>query len=142
MRGFTLLETIAVVVLLGLAVTTLAMSLAGPAEAARLRSAESVFLDLDRRARHAALRRGPVLLSVRDGSLEIAPGSGDSTVLATRPVPAGVKIELVGGRSELRVDALGRTEDYRARLTTERSEIVVRVDGLTGWHERIERSSP
>ncbi|MEL6396630.1 MAG: type II secretion system protein [Planctomycetota bacterium] len=142
MRGFTLLETIAVVVLLGLATSTLAVSLAGPAEAARLRGAESLFLDFDRRARHAAVREGPVRLAVRDGLLELTGDTDDPTILASRPLPDGIGIEFGGVENELRIDALGRSEDYRIRITSENDEIRLRVAGLTGWHERLGAEAP
>ncbi len=95
--AFTLIESLAVVALLALAVSTLAVGVAPSVGAARLRDARSAVLDADARARVLA-RQGRVVLLSADEHAVWARDAADprETPLVRRPLPEGVSVSIRG----------------------------------------------
>jgi prepilin-type N-terminal cleavage/methylation domain-containing protein len=137
--GFTLIESLAVVALLALAVSTLAVGVAPSVGAARLRDARSAVLDADARARVLA-RQGRVVLLSADENAVWAHDAADprETPLVRRPLPEGVSVSIRGTPAgeplgTLRIDADGRSDDYLLTvLAGDRASETV-VAGLTGY---------
>ncbi len=137
--GFTLIESLAVVALLALAVSTLAVRVAPSVEAARLRDARSAVLDADARARVLA-QRGRVVLLTADGDAVWARDAADprEMPLVRRPLPEGVTLSLRGtpageSLSTLRIDADGRSDDYLLTVVAGDRASQTVVAGLTGF---------
>lgn len=140
-RGFTLVECLAVVALVALAMSVGAVGVASSSAEARMRGARSAILDLDARARslargggggggsgatflwiderRAVVERGGELLLERD-----LPHSVDAAMIdpsSRRPMPA------------VRFDADGTGPDYLIALRATDAANETLVAGLTGY---------
>ncbi|MBK7406247.1 MAG: type II secretion system protein [Phycisphaerales bacterium] len=136
-RAFTLVECLAVVALMALAVATLAVGIAPATGESRLREARSMVLDLDARARVLSGGGEPVVLAVAGGSVRVRVGTDPAPVLE-RGLPASVEAALLAPESrgvlpEVCIDSRGRGADYvlSLRLGGRRTETL--VAGLTGY---------
>ncbi|MDQ7014618.1 MAG: prepilin-type N-terminal cleavage/methylation domain-containing protein [Planctomycetota bacterium] len=135
-RGFTLIESLAVVVLLALVVGVVAASLAPAADRAAMDRAASAVLDADARARAIARRGEPVELRVADGSVWVRLAQ-HAPALVTRQLPAATTIELTSTVSGtplgvIRFDARGRSPDYIFTVHSGERSTRTLVAGLTG----------
>lgn len=135
--AFTLIESLAVVALLALAVSTLAVGIAPSAESARLREARSAVLDADARARVLA-QRGNVMLLALDENAVWARDATDPRAepLVYRSLPAGVSVRgTTDGRpwAALRIGTDGRSEDYVLTVAAGGRASETVVAGLTGY---------
>ena len=138
-RGFTLIESLAVVALLVLTFGTVAVGVAPSIETARLRDARSALLDVDARARVLAQQGRVVLLTVdRDAVWACDAADPRTTPLVRRPLPEGVAVSIhataAGQRlGTLRINADGRSDDYLLRVTAGDRVSETAVAGLTGY---------
>lgn len=139
--GFTLVEVLAAVTLLGLVASALTVRLAATSEAAAFRALEARLVDMDERARLFARAGEPVVLSapadaghvelrVREsGDVLARVALGDGTAFALRTTAPAEAI--VYDRRGVTVDhsAALRRDDRRARWS---------VAGATGWIARLD----
>lgn len=149
-RAFTLIEMLAVVVLLGLMASVAVVSLVQADDSAALQSARWGVANLDARARLAARTQGcAMLLRGADGGSVLAaePSSpakgGWSTAFS---LPRGTKLQLfsaagISGQplDALLIDRTGRSADVMFEITSEagRSERWF-LHGLTGPFIRLD----
>ncbi len=133
--GFTLLEMLAVVAILGLVAATLAPSLAGSTKRGTVYTARAALLELDARARIHSRSQGPVELVVGESSVtmkDLRTGRELTTLELDSGVWVDFKIEADPQR--LVFDSRGCSPDYRIQLKfgplDEESWMVL---GLTGW---------
>jgi type II secretory pathway pseudopilin PulG len=136
--AFTLLETLAVVVLLALAAATVGARLTGSNTLARVRATAAAAQEADARARLLAVSHGRV-------AIQVEPGSGDLIAVvdgersATLRAPAGMaRFDLFHGTtgqplSLVWIDSRGRSEDYSASCSLEGRVARWSVAGLSGW---------
>ncbi len=158
-RGFTLVEVLAVVVLLGLLAGATAWSLAENARRSSLEHIVGRIAHVDRTTRIAAERFGEVQTLRFDldrGRLQrVAPGNaGEARGSHVSSIPAPFRIaELLlpqtGGRAE-RFDAGaveiacssgGRSKSYAARVDSPEESVWLVFSGLTGQMILIEHES-
>lgn len=141
--GYLLIELIAAVALLSLAVAALLPSVVGRSESSRQSELIDRLADLDRRARLLSLREGPVRLMLDpDRSALLATSNlAESAVLRVTTdeweihlLDAETKTELSG----ISIDRLGRSQDYLLFLESDGSRIILQVDGRTGRVEKEE----
>ncbi|MFG0243479.1 MAG: prepilin-type N-terminal cleavage/methylation domain-containing protein [Phycisphaerales bacterium JB054] len=134
-RGFTLIECLAVVALLALAVATVAAGLSPSAAEARLREARMLILDLDARARVLTMQGEPVVLRASEGRVTVRFGNAaaferdlapEIEVVLTEP---GTGTPLDG----VRIDTRGRSPDYVLSLHAGDRRTQTLVSGLTGY---------
>lgn len=154
LRGLTLIELLAVCALLALLSAWAIVGIVGASSRSALRAAESIVVDVDAKARAAALRGGPVsikvgadeLLLLRDRIAE--DGTGDEEVLLRATLPDGVRASVGNltpqdafGRREgtIVVTADGRSVDYVVTLERERERRSVAMSGLTGLRSSEDR---
>lgn len=143
-RGLTLIETLVVLVLLGMIAGIAAAGLVGASNQAQLLETHSIVLDLDGRARSAALAGEAPVLMIDKGGLSLHTGS-ERDVLASRTLHGGVEVRFLDAEGlasieALRYDARGHTRDYRMVLSLGDDHDRVRswsVSGLTGWSESL-----
>jgi type II secretory pathway pseudopilin PulG len=135
--GYLLIELIAAVALLSLAVAVLLPSVVGRSEASRRSELAERLADLDRRARVLSLREGPLRLTLDPdrSTLLAAPARAESAVLRVtadgwqaRLLDAETRAEVAG----VLIDRLGRSQDYLLLLEGDGSRLTLRVDGRTG----------
>ena len=120
-RGFTLLEVLAVVVLLSMVAGTLTVHVGSVSDSARFRAAEARLTDFDARARLFARTEGPVLLTVGDGGHTVTLSQAKTGAALLR-VDLGegtsVALEVEPRQSWVLIDRLGRSLDYELELTS------------------------
>lgn len=135
--GYLLIELIAAVALLSLAVASLLPSVVGRSESSRQSELIHRLTDLDRRARLLSLREGPVRLTLYpDRSALLATSNfPESAVLRVNTdewevhmLDAETKTELTG----ISIDRLGRSQDYLLFLESNGLRIILQVNGHTG----------
>lgn len=135
--GYLLIELIAAVVLLSLAVAALLPSVVGHSEASRQSELIECLADLDRRARLLSLREGPVRLTFDSERimLQATPVQAESVVLRVPTdgwefhlLDSGTQTEVVA----VLIDRLGRSQDYILLLERDGSRLTLQVDGRTG----------
>jgi type II secretory pathway pseudopilin PulG len=135
--GYLLIELIAAVALLSLAVAALLPSVVGRSEASRQSELIERLADLDRRARLLSLREGPVRLTLDSERimLRATPVQAESAVLRvptdgweSRLLDSGTQTEVVA----VLIDRLGRSQDYILLLERDGSRLTLQVDGRTG----------
>ena len=138
-RAFTLIESLAVVALLAIAMSTLAVGVAPSVEAAKLRDARSAVLDTDARARVLARGGSVIRLTLGDDAVWAhAAGDPQATPLVHRSLPAGTAVSIRATasdqpRSGVRIGADGRSEDYVLAITAGGRVSETLVAGLTGY---------
>ncbi|HKX45642.1 MAG TPA: prepilin-type N-terminal cleavage/methylation domain-containing protein [Planctomycetota bacterium] len=134
--GFTLVELLLVVALLGIVASTVAVGVTSGDAGARLADARAAVREIDAVARVAAPRDGQLVLSVEEGRFVLRSMPG-AEILAERTLPGGMQVALAtddGGQSVV-YDAQGQSPNFSARISGERSEVTLKIHGLTGWVE-------
>ncbi len=135
--GYLLIELIAAIALLSLAVAALLPSVVGRSESSRHSDLIHRLTDLDRRARLLSLREGPVRITLDpDRSALLATSNlAESPVLRAATdewnihlLDSETKAELSG----ISIDRLGRSQDYLLFVETDGSRLILQVDGRTG----------
>ena len=140
-RGLTLIELLAVIVILTLVFATATVGVTGGTDAAKLREAAGLWRDLDRRARVMALDVGTVTvrLDAAAGRLDVTCG-GAEPARAGALLPDGVACVLTTttGDGVLVYDGLGQSGDYEIRLVCGERASAWSVSGLTGFVREID----
>ena len=142
-HAFTLIETLAVVTLIGLAAIVMTPMLVGTSESTKLDDAVRRFLDLDARARLLAHQESGVGLHIRDESCVVvvdAEGIGqdpDPVMQWLHGDQVQVKIETLdtGPLYSIAYDRAGRSVDFDVVITAGELRRSVRISGFTGWVE-------
>lgn len=137
-RGFTLIETLAMVVIMTLAASILAVSVSGISDASKRNEARAICQDFDRRARILARLQGEVhVLAAEDGTkLVMSEDDLGQVVIASEQLPRGLTFEIERELSEgpsLAIDSSGASQDYQGYLRN--ADVIVdqwSVQGLTG----------
>ena len=134
--AFTLIELLAVIVIISLIAGITMANLAATDDDATLRAAVAAVRDLDQRARIFSQTGEHVTLApsrTRDALL--LKTSRDSETVAAAQMPRGITVHLDLPRTRretVRFDSFGRSGDYRVVLRRGMDTLVWRVHGLTG----------
>jgi prepilin-type N-terminal cleavage/methylation domain-containing protein len=133
--AFTLIELLAVIVIVSMVAGTATMGLAATSQWVRLHAAAARWRDLDAHGRLFSRSLGPVVMSLDEGSNEIRlleVRSGE--VLSRVSLPRGVsgRIHAPEASRSVVFDHLGRTIDYQVELRSNDRAIGWQVHGLTG----------
>lgn len=140
-RAFTLLEVLAVTVLLSLILVAAITRASGAFAAARDSEARSLVEEVFARARLLARSGGAVVVSVVDGGTRLqirraaATGVGKPDLLSEAELPASVTISLRKQRfpvPSLAIDGAGRSDDMQLILKDDAGVRVLDVRGRTG----------
>ncbi len=134
--GFTLLELLAVVVLLTLTFSIAGVRLAATSTRAKLHTAASRLRDLDAHTRLLARSGEPASLQLDAGQRRVSVHAILSTeLLATVALPAEVSVEVrtSSGEEAITFDRLGRSKDYRVAMQAGETVLRWQVYGLTGY---------
>ena len=135
-RSFTLIELLAVIVIITLTAGTVSVGLVSANTSAQLQTAVSQWRDLDARARTLSRALGPVTMRyqvqrtlVQLSILE----SGELLAEITLPRNVSARVVTEGPTDTVIFDRLGRSLDYNVTLTLDNSIIAWHVCGLTGY---------
>jgi type II secretory pathway pseudopilin PulG len=143
LHAFTLIETLAVVMLIGLAAIVMTPMLAGATDSTRLNDAVRRFLDLDTRARLLAHQESGLMLRIEDEACVVVVDA-ESDVQESTPIvqwahgtQIQLKIETADGRTvdSIMYDRGGRSVDFDVVITAGELRSSLSVAGLTGWVE-------
>lgn len=140
--AFTLIEVLAVIVIISLVVGVATVGLAAASDSARLRAAAAHWRDLDARARLFGRSLGPVVMSVGDQGNAVTLHSVESNERLTAVVlPDGVwgRLRVDPRTQSIVFDRLGRSVDYDVEVRTAQRVIQWRVFGLTGLITELKR---
>ena len=132
-RGVTLIETLAVVVLVALATVVLTRGMTASSPQQKAARAFAMFAEFDASARAMARSTGPLRV-VADGD-RITASNADNDFLIQRQLPSGWKLDMPGWREHewlYVIDGGGRSEDVMLLLTGQQMSMQVRIDGLLG----------
>ena len=143
-KGVTLIETLVVLVLLGMLAGVGAVTLAGTSTQASIMDAYTSALDLDGKARTAAVRGQSVQLRLEDGHIELVESDSEE-VLASRSVGPDVDLRWFDGSGleplyTLHFDSRGHTRDSQLVIGIEGDPATPKrwaISGLTGWPESM-----
>lgn len=136
-RAFTLVEVLAVIVIMAIIAASLAASLGGASDQAQFMQVLADLRDLDARGRmFARTSEGAAELAIDADARRIRlSGAGSDDVVAQRSWPGGVSVTFSADRPVTSVifDRAGRSIDYSVRITADSSRATLRFCGLTGW---------
>lgn len=133
--AFTLIETLAVIVIVSLVTGIATVGLAAASDSARLRGAAAHWRDLDARARLFSRSLGPIVMSVDNQRNAVTLHSvGSNERLTAVLLPDGVwgRVGANPPTESIVFDRLGRSVDYDVEVRTAQRVIQWRVWGLTG----------
>ncbi len=132
-RAVTLIETMAVIVLLALATAVLARGVVAGSPERELQRSLHAIVELDGAARSMARTTGPLRVTTA-GSKLIAIAADDETVMQ-RSLPSGFTLETSNWSSRdwlYIINPAGRSEDVVLVLTGPNDRVEIRIDGLLG----------
>ena len=139
-RGFTLIEVLAVVLLLSMVAGMLTVHVGRVSDSARFRAAGARLVDFDARARLFARSEGPVLLAVGDGGQELTLSqaqTGEPLLRVDLHEGTSVALKVEPRQSWVLIDRLGRNVDYELELTRGERMSRWRIAGASGWIEPV-----
>lgn len=141
-RALTLIEALAVVVLIGIVTAAVGVGLGQRSADAELRSFAARCNELDARARLLAptIGKGVLRLEV-DAERGIVMVRHEREPILVLEVPHGVRLALLVGEIEhtfVVIDRAGRSPDYELRLGVADQSHRWRIHGLTGAWQRME----
>ncbi len=133
--AFTLIELLAVIVIVSLVAGIATIGLASASQSAQLHAAAAEWRDLDGRARLFGRSLGQVVMSLNSERTAVMLHVTDSKELlseVTLPDGASGQIQTRTPNRMIAFDRLGRSVDYEVQLQAGERVIRWRVYGLTG----------
>lgn len=135
--AFTLIELLAVIVIVSLTIGLVTISLAATGERAYLRATVAQWRDLDARARAFARSLGSITMRLDQGSHAVQLHRDQSgELLTTVHLPQDLSATLGSEEPSHTIifDRLGRSPDYDVKLLAKNNRTIHwHVCGLTGW---------
>lgn len=146
--GFTLVEMLVVLVLMGLIAGSLAPNLAGATKQIQTDKLIADLIDLDAKARVLAGRHRVCYFEVEDAQSRITLNVIDeqAELLLVIEIPEFMDLTLDQDTDQNRMamtfDRLGHTPDYRYTISVDDSTTLIGFNGLSGWHEVSREAHP
>jgi len=146
--GFTLVEMLAVLVLMGLIAASIAPNLAGTTKRTQTDKMIADLIDLDARARVLSGKHRMCYFEYDEThhliELFVVDEHIESVQVLDIPDFALLHIEqsVEQGRMAIIFNRLGQTDDYQYTLTLDEDTIRIAFNGLTGWHEVLREAHP
>ena len=134
--GFTLIELLAVIVIVSMIAGVTTISLASASDSAQLNATIARWRDLDARARLFARSLGPVTMRLDRESRSLRLYyDGLAELLSHLTLPRGTNAQIVAQRPTdvVNFDRLGRSADYEVEVSISERTVHWHVCGLTGW---------
>lgn len=142
-RGFTLLELLAVVIILAMVAGAVGVNAGAMNTAAKLRAAAQKWQELDARARQHARSEGAVSIRIDSDNHVIRllrAATDEQLAFIELPTDATATAATISGRPtpHIIMDRTGRSNDYTASLEWNGARMTWTIYGLTGWVKRQE----
>ncbi len=134
-RGLTLIEVLAVIVIVSLVAGVATMGLASSTHSARVRAAAAQWRDLDARARLFGRTLGPVVMTLNADRTDVRIHvRGSDELLTEVALPVGVTGRILAEPEPDAIvfDRLGHSVDYDVQLSAGDRIVAWHVYGLTG----------
>lgn len=140
-RAFTLMELLAVIVLMSLVAGIAVSNLGGLSQTEAMLSTSALLHDLDAKARAYARTDRPctMRLSSERSTVDLLL-TGDQSLLSQVGVPQGIGVKFAvrgGNATDVAFDRLGCSPDYELKCVGQSHTIVWSVCGLTGWRSEV-----
>lgn len=148
LSGFTLVEMLVVLVLLGLIAGSIIPNLGGTTKRTQIDTLIADLIDLDARARLLAEQHEACYFEyeAHDNLITLYAVDDQAAPVLTIDVPDFVELTLQQDGAETRtivsLNRLGHTADYRFVIDLDQSVIQLRLNGITGWHELVREANP
>lgn len=142
--AFTLIETIAVVVLMAIVTAALLPAFARRSDQTNEADLVARLITLDQQARIAAPRHDACFLEVdpQKQLIRLVAVDNDRSIELTRAAfPAQTEARLAESAERVGFSGVGRSSNYEYRIVRNARELArLRFNGLTGWYE-LERTA-
>jgi len=135
--GYTLVELLVVMLLLGLMAAMIAPNLFANPQRAKQEQFVAELIDLDTRARVHSGRHDMCLIRIGENQsqIQLAVVDEDLVVIQRVQIPDFATAGFDQAIDSIEFDRLGRSKDYGYRISFDELSIKVRFNGLSGWHE-------
>lgn len=139
--GFTLVELLVVLVLMGLIAASIAPNLVGTTRRTQTDKLVADLIDLDARARLLSGKHRMCYFEYDETHHQIELFVVHKKVMSVQminiPDFAMLDMEqrIEQGRMVITFDRLGKTDDYQYTISMDQEAIQIAFNGLTGWHE-------
>lgn len=135
--GYTLVELLVVMLLLGLMAAMIAPNLFATSQRAKQEKFVVELIDLDTRARVLSGRHDMCLIrfSENQSQIQLAVVDEDLMVIQRVQIPDYATAEFNQAIDTIEFDRLGRSKDYGYRILFDELPVKIRFNGLSGWHE-------
>lgn len=146
--GFTLVEMLVVLVLLGLIAASIIPNLSGTTRRTQIDTLIADLIDLDARARVLAEQHQVSYFEYEEQLNLITLYVIDDQVVPVQTIDVPDFVEMTlqqsddGNEKTVSLNRLGHTTDYRFTIDIDQSVIQLMFNGLTGWHVLVREVSP
>lgn len=142
-RGLTLIELLAVVVILAMVAGVAVVNAGSMNASAELRAIARQWQELDARARLHARSDGPVQMHIDSDNRAIrlvSAATNEQLAFIDLPLGTTVRIQIAAAEpaSHVTIDRTGRSGDYTASVERNGGKITWTIYGLTGWVKQLE----
>jgi prepilin-type N-terminal cleavage/methylation domain-containing protein len=136
-RGYTLIEVLAVVVLMGLVAAVFVPSLVGASRSTQLKQLQSDLIQLDVQARRLAVQGNLVTIRWEPeiSGVRVFQGRERPQEMINLMIPGRFELSPVGFENAVVFNSLGQTQSYGYRIRSESGSNRVDFNGLSGWYE-------
>ena len=137
LRAYTLIEVLAVIVLMGLLAAVFVPSLANTSRSSQLQRLRADLIDLDTRARQLAVQGSSITLRLQDEpkTLVLFQHRDPPVELLSVDVPDHFELGLQGDVVTVAFDANGQSQDYGYLIRSEMGVERIDFNGRSGWYE-------
>lgn len=146
-KGLTLIEVLAVIVILALIMGAAVINLGATDSHAQTRAMMHDLRRLDRAARHLARTEGAALIEWSETEQQLVlrqPRTGE--VIRRVGWPQWMTVRMAGPSpstdAPIAYDAAGRSEDLRIEIDADGRRLVLAIHGLTGASEELTEGHP
>jgi len=135
--GYTLVELLVVMLLLGLMAVMIAPNLFATSQRAKQEKFVVELIDLDTRARVLSGRHDMCLIrfSENQSQIQLVVVKEDLMVIQRVQIPDYATAEFNRAIDTIEFDRLGRSKDYGYQILFDELPVKIRFNGLSGWHE-------
>lgn len=137
LRAYTLIEVLAVVVLMGLIAALFVPSLANTSRSSQLQRLKSDLIGLDTRARQFAVQGSSIMLRWQEETrtLVLFQYRDQPRELLSVDILDQFELELRSEAVAVMFDANGQSQDYGYLIRSEMGVDRIDFNGLSGWYE-------